>query len=241
MQNQSWAHTMDRLRRWQSQPPSQATVWELRRILLDSIHIRLIGFCAAKRALGRLDGESWQQWWERDLPRLPEQDAMKILLDVWNKDVWAHLQWLGAQNAAQTIARVQAYPNAAPTWNSSAGDVCAESAFDPLALAGFNLALAEPLLPGLESGQQAALRDRRSRASLAAAQQALASRERMVAFLALPQTRRRPAPPVDFSPMPPVSDDAAGSDAIEPGAADRSDPPIGCDAAKSAGGAPSRH
>jgi len=219
---------MQRLRRWQSQPPSQATVWELRRILLDSTHIRLIGFCSAKRALGRLDGESWQQWWERDLPRLPEAEAMKILLDVWNKDVWSHLQLIGAQNAAHTLARINAYPQpSAPRWTALSGNISVDSAFDALALGGFNLALAEPSLPGVETGQQAKLRDQRSRAALMAAQQSLSSRERMLSFLAFPAMSQ---------PLPGLADaesesgvEPMGSNTIEPSGASRARD-VGCPA-----------
>jgi hypothetical protein len=203
MPNESWADTMKRLREWQNLPPSQATAWELRRILLDSTHIRLIGFCAAKRAKIRLEGESWQQWWERELPRLSEQEAMRVLLDVWNKDVWAHLQQLGIQDASLALARARGHAEA-PQWHARIGEPECMELFDVLAAAGFNLALAEPSLAGAETWQQADLRTRRAQAGMSVCALALQARSRMrLSFARVRAAQAQAAPLPDSASIRP--------------------------------------
>lgn len=87
--NEVWAATQSRLKKWQKE---SSTAWNLRRILSDSEYFNFIGQCAADRANNRPDHVSWQDWWAFYLERLTEKEAVTLLLEVWNKDVWAHLQ-----------------------------------------------------------------------------------------------------------------------------------------------------
>lgn len=87
--NEPWATTQARLKKWQRDTP---TAWNLRRALSDSEHFTFIAKSAARRAANRPDHVSWQDWWAFYLERMTEKQAISLLLDVWNKDVWAHMQ-----------------------------------------------------------------------------------------------------------------------------------------------------
>lgn len=87
--NESWAKTQSRLKKWQRENP---TAWDLRRALSDSEHFSFIAKSAARRATNRPENVTWQDWWAFYLERLTEKQAVALLLEVWNKDVWAHLQ-----------------------------------------------------------------------------------------------------------------------------------------------------
>lgn len=87
--NEPWATTQARLKKWQRETP---TAWNLRRALSDSEHFTFIAKSAARRAANRPEHVSWQDWWAFYLERMTEKQAITLLLEVWNKDVWAHMQ-----------------------------------------------------------------------------------------------------------------------------------------------------
>lgn len=100
--NQPWSKVQERLLKWQAAP----SAWELRRILSDSEHFREIAIFAARRAKGRPEGVSWQDWWGFYLEKMPEQEAIKLLLEVWNKDLKAFLAKTSRQRAEQLIGDI---------------------------------------------------------------------------------------------------------------------------------------
>lgn len=87
--NEPWATTQARLKKWQRENP---TAWNLRRALSDSEHFTFIAKSAARRAANRPEHVSWQDWWAFYLERMTEKQAITLLLEVWNKDVWGHMQ-----------------------------------------------------------------------------------------------------------------------------------------------------
>lgn len=86
--NEAWNQTQSKLRKWQK---NGGSAWELRRILSDSEYFKVIALCAFKRVKAPPKHVGWQDWWGFYLERMGEREAMQLLLDVWNKDVWAHL------------------------------------------------------------------------------------------------------------------------------------------------------
>lgn len=101
--NQPWNLTQSRLRKWQRESSS---AWELRRILAESEHFRVIAAGAAKRSKNRPDQVSWVDWWAFYLDKLPEREAIHLLLDAWNKDVWAHVQQQTRLRAHQILSQI---------------------------------------------------------------------------------------------------------------------------------------
>ena len=97
--NDAWNQTQAKLKKWQRVNP---TGWELRRILSDSQYFKIIALCAYLRTKNPPKHIAWQDWWAFYLERLSEKEAIKLLLDVWNKDVWAHLNYQ-AKISAQTM------------------------------------------------------------------------------------------------------------------------------------------
>lgn len=86
--NQAWDQTQKRLRKWQK---NSGSAWELRRILSDSEFFKIIAMCAFKRVKVPPKHVGWQDWWGFYLERMVEREAMQLLLDSWNQDVWAHM------------------------------------------------------------------------------------------------------------------------------------------------------
>jgi hypothetical protein len=101
--NEAWNKTQSRLRKWQK---SSATGWELRRILADSEYFKVIAMCAHKRAKNPPKQVSWQDWWAFHLERLAEREAIQLLLDVWNKDIWMHINHQARAEANQNLADI---------------------------------------------------------------------------------------------------------------------------------------
>ena len=98
--NEPWNQTQTRLRKWQKESTSG---WELRRILSDSEYFKVIAMCAHKRVKSPPKHVGWQDWWAFYLERMPERDAMQVLLDVWNKDVWTHINHQVRSSAHQML------------------------------------------------------------------------------------------------------------------------------------------
>lgn len=99
----SWNTTQSRLRAWQKEP---ASAWELRRILRESDYFKFIASSASRRRpapQGRMGG---QDWWSLHLDQVPERAAIALLLEVWNKDVWAHMNRLAANAAHEALADI---------------------------------------------------------------------------------------------------------------------------------------
>ncbi len=103
--NQPWSKIQERLMKWQANP----SAWELRKILSDSEHFREIAIFAARRAKNRKPGVTWQDWWGFYLEKMPEKEAIQLLLDVWNKDVKAFLAKSSRQQANQIIEGLSEY------------------------------------------------------------------------------------------------------------------------------------
>ena len=101
--NESWNLTQKRLRKWQRE---SSTGWELRRILSDSEFFKVIAMCAHKRAKNAPKNLTWQDWWAFHFERIAEREAMQLLLDVWNKDVWAHIHHQARSNAQQMLTDI---------------------------------------------------------------------------------------------------------------------------------------
>ena len=104
--NDSWNTTQARLKKWQNTP----SPWELRRILSESDHFKIIAANAFRRAqanqkkYGTFSKDvSWRDWWGFYLERVPDRDAVLLLLDVWNKDVWSHRNALVKAQAHEMI------------------------------------------------------------------------------------------------------------------------------------------
>lgn len=101
--NEAWNLTQSRLRKWQRE---STTGWELRRILSDSEYFKVIAMCAYKRIKTPPKHVNWQDWWSFYLERLPEREGIQLLLDVWNKDVWAHINHQARSSAHQMLADI---------------------------------------------------------------------------------------------------------------------------------------
>lgn len=99
----SWNTTQSRLRKWQKEP---ASAWELRRILGESDYFKVIAGSAYRRQPAPQARVGWQDWWAFHLERLPEKAAIALLLDVWNKDVWAHMSRVAANAAHDALAQI---------------------------------------------------------------------------------------------------------------------------------------
>lgn len=98
--NEAWSQTQSRLRKWQRESTSG---WEVRRILSDSEYFKVIAMCAFKRVKNPPKHVNWQDWWAFYLERMVEREAIQILLDVWNKDVWAHINHQVRSSAHQML------------------------------------------------------------------------------------------------------------------------------------------
>lgn len=101
--NQAWNQTQTRLRKWQK---DSGSAWELRRILSESEFFKVVAMCAFKRLKAPPKHVSWQDWWGFYLERMPEREAMQLLLDAWNKDVWAHMNHQIRTSASRMIEEV---------------------------------------------------------------------------------------------------------------------------------------
>lgn len=103
-QNQSSSQTQKRLLKWQESP----SAWELRRILSDSEHFRVIAIFAFRRQKQKKlpEGLEWKDWWGFYLEKMPEVEAIRLLLAVWNKDLKAYLAKSSRQRAEQIIAGI---------------------------------------------------------------------------------------------------------------------------------------
>lgn len=99
----SWNTTQSRLRKWQKEP---ASAWELRRILGESDYFKVIAGSAYRRQPAPQLRVGWQDWWAFHLERMPEKAAIGLLLDVWNKDVWAHMSRMAANAAHEALAQI---------------------------------------------------------------------------------------------------------------------------------------
>ena len=107
--NEPWNTTQAKLKKWQDNP----SPWELRRILSESDHFKVIASNALRRAKANpkkygavADGVTWLDWWGHYLEKLSERDAVGLLLDVWNKDVWNHRNALTKAQAHEIIGDI---------------------------------------------------------------------------------------------------------------------------------------
>lgn len=99
----SWETTQSKLRKWLQ----SKSAWELRKILSESSFFRIIAMCAALRAPNKPSQVQWQDWWAFYLEQIPERQAIDLLLDVWNVDIWEHLQQESLATTKEILYKAQ--------------------------------------------------------------------------------------------------------------------------------------
>ena len=126
--NNAWNQTQARLRKWQRETTSG---WELRRILADSEYFKVIAMCAHKRAKNPPKHVAWQDWWAFYLERLPEREAVQLLLDVWNKDIWAHINHQARTSAQSMLNEIAEQTRLSQEFSLALNRIISENAGDP--------------------------------------------------------------------------------------------------------------
>lgn len=101
----SWDKTQARLKKWQTEGCS---AWELRRVLSESEHLKVIATGAMARSKEAKAGRkiAWNDWWGFYLEKTPEKEAVQMLLDAWNKDVWGGMSRMVSKRAHEIMFEI---------------------------------------------------------------------------------------------------------------------------------------
>lgn len=93
MTSDNWNETQNKLKVWSKTPKPSG--WELKQILSESVYHTVIlqsTLRLAKKKYKTIESDvNIKDFWGFYLEKFPEKDAISILLDVWNTEVWRHI------------------------------------------------------------------------------------------------------------------------------------------------------
>lgn len=93
MAGENWATTQQKLKVWAK--TSKPTAWELRKVLSASSFYTIILQSALKLAKQKYKNipshVNIKDFWGFYLEKIQEKDAITLLLDTWNVEIWRHI------------------------------------------------------------------------------------------------------------------------------------------------------